>query len=210
MKLSIRAILIFALVSLSTLHSWASSNSGIADDAARFESMVMAPAVSQKASAALARHIETIREGFASKHFNATKVNNQPIVKITIPASEFFAPNSASLDNAAYERLMYFRHALTHPEYYRLVVAVHTDDTGDDQYSQSITEARAQAIKHGFDKIATDANVKPNVSYFALGKQLALNHNSTMTERATNRRIEVYIIPTNKVIDNILASKTPA
>lgn len=192
-------------VLIGFLHVEAAGNGIINTSTADFDMAVKAPVVSTKVSAAVARHMETIRQGFTSKNFKTSGFGNELVVLVTIPASQLFSPNGSELTYDRSRPLEYFHYALKHPEYYRLVVAVHADDTGDDDYSLGLTTKRVSAIKQVFDALVENDDVRPNVSYFALGNKRYLNSNSTMNERAANRRVEIYIIPTAKVIDNIMA-----
>ncbi|MBP3589614.1 MAG: OmpA family protein, partial [Muribaculaceae bacterium] len=77
--------------------------------------------------------------------------------------------------------------------HYKVLVAVHADDTGDDAYSDALTEARANAVDDLLWQLAGRDDT--NVVIYGLGKDEPLNDNTTRTDRRANRRIEFYIVP---------------
>lgn len=160
------------------------------------------PAVPPKASASVARHIETISKWFKNNGFDTRFVRNNEVLVVTIPASDLFGPNLTDMIAGAAEKLNVFERAIVHPESYRILVAAFADDTGDDTYSIEMTRKRATAVKDVLDKIGARKGVKPNIYSYWFGREKPLVPNNSIANRAKNRRIEIYIIPEKRTVDN--------
>ena len=70
---------------------------------------------------------------------------------------------------------------------------MHSDDTGDDAYSDALTEARANAVDDLLWQLADRRDT--NVVIYGLGKDEPVNANDTRNRRRANRRVEFYIVP---------------
>ena len=158
------------------------------------------PAISSKHSAAIKRHIETIRKKYTEKGLNTEVKRGGEVLLVTLPTDSLFVPNGEELLPQAYSLLNYFKQAINHPESYRIVVAVHTDDTGDKQYSYAITQRRAEVILNFFNRIVDEDIVTPNIDYYWLGRDDFKVPNNTMKNRSANRRVEIYIVPEAHII----------
>lgn len=159
------------------------------------------PEVPAKASAAVARHMDNISKWFKSKGLSTKTVRNNEVLVVTIPASELFTPNSTDLIDGATTHLNAFEPAIEHPESYRILIAVHTDDTGDNTYSNKFTKERAEVIMETFESIARHKSVKPNIYYYWFGSKRPTVENNSIKNRAQNRRIEFYIVPESRTIE---------
>lgn len=162
---------------------------------------IATPAVTAKAGAAVARHMEVISKKFSEKKLDTKTIRNNQVVLVTLPADRLFEAGSTALRPGAENTIAYFRQALLHPESYRVVVAVYADDTGDHEYTSALTGARAQAIKKAIGAVLSNEHVTPNVDYYWFGPERYVSPNNTIANRAKNRRIEIYIIPENHIIE---------
>lgn len=165
-----------------------------------FEENIATPAVSSKHSAGVKRHIESIKKRFADKGLDAKATRSGEVLLVTLQSDSLFSPNSASLLPSSYVTLNYFKQAINHPESYRLIVAVHTDDSGDEIYSDQITHDRALAIRSIFRQIADEDIVTPNIDYYWMGRNDFKSPNNSVKNRSRNRRVEIYIVPEAHII----------
>lgn len=166
-----------------------------------WDEVLNTPTVPVKANAAISRHMETLSKWFKQHGLNSHLTRKNEVVLVTVEASRLFAPNSTDLLADADNTLSLFGKALGAPTSYRLLVAVHTDDTGDEIYSDYITEARAQAIHNRLIKIAEDLGTTPNIYFASFGNERPLGPNNSIDNRAKNRRIEFYLVPEQPTID---------
>lgn len=116
------------------------------------------------------------------------------VVIASIPADELFAPNATSLLASAPERLKaflpYFR---THGKF-KMILAMHSDDTGSDNYLYSLTEQRILALYGYFDSHAAQTDMLQGYP-MADSEPLKDTPNTSYANRHANRRLEIYIVP---------------
>jgi OOP family OmpA-OmpF porin len=67
----------------------------------------------------------------------------------------------------------------------------HTDDVGDDEYNQALSEQRADAVARHLVKVGVDAS---KMVVLGLGEKLPVASNATAEGRADNRRVEVLVL----------------
>lgn len=191
---------------LSYAISWGQSEVSNGSSSMTFEENLATPTVPNKTSPHVGRHMETIRAKFAEKGLDAKKVRNNEVVLVTIPAEQLFRPNATEIKEEGVHLLNYFKQALLHPESYRVVIAVFSDDTGDKEYSNALTHKRADAIMNVVNNITGGNVAVPNVDYYWLGNTKYVSPNNSKVNRSKNRRVEIYIVPENKTIQGSRAS----
>lgn len=116
------------------------------------------------------------------------------VVIATIPANELFAPNDTTLLPTASERLKnflpYFR---THGKF-KVILAMHSDDTGSDNYLYGLTERRILALYGYFDSNAAQTDMLQGYP-MADSEPVKDTPNTSYVNRNKNRRLEIFIIP---------------
>lgn len=116
------------------------------------------------------------------------------VVIASIPADELFAPNATTLLPSAPNRLKaflpYFR---THGKF-KVILAMHSDDTGSDNYLYNLTEQRILALYGYFDANAAQTDMLQGYP-MADSEPLADTPNTSYANRRDNRRLEIYIVP---------------
>ena len=171
------------------------------------EVLFRTPEVPAKASAAVGRHIQTIEKWFKKYDFTTRTERQGEVLVVVIPASELFEANDDRLKPEALKRLALFERAITNPEAYRILVWAHTDDTGDEVYSDSLSSQRAENVQSAFEEIAEKNGVKSNIFYTGFGADKPLKPNDSLANSNLNRRIEIYIVPQQRTIDNARSGK---
>lgn len=123
---------------------------------------------------------------------------NKEVLLITIPASRLFTPNETTLRPGAAALLNPIKRYLKEPDMYRVLMVMHTDNTGSEAYRDQITEERSKAVFDWFQK----QNVNTNYLFpYAYGDELPLVENNTMDNRSKNRRLEIYLMPGKKMLE---------
>ena len=123
---------------------------------------------------------------------------NKEVLLITIPAHLLFAPNMTELKQGASDYLAPIRRYLKDPDMYRVVVVMHTDNTGSEQYREQLTADRVNTIFDWFDNSGSDTRY---LFSYALGDDMPLCPNNSMGNRDKNRRLEIYLIPGSKMVE---------
>lgn len=123
---------------------------------------------------------------------------NKEVLLVTIPASSLFAPNDTVLRPEAASLLAPLKRYLKDPDMYRVLMVMHTDNTGSAAYRDRLTEERSKAVSDWFvDQGADTSYLFP----YAFGDDMPLVENNSMSNRERNRRLEVYLVPGKKMLE---------
>lgn len=125
-------------------------------------------------------------------------IRNYEVIKATIPAANLFLPNDTTLSERADIYLRPFLSALRIPDYYHMMLVMHSDDTGSEAYSLDLTLFRARAVRDWF---ARNGGNTDYVVIYDAGSFSPIASNKTMEGRAQNRRLDIYLIPGEAMID---------
>ena len=126
------------------------------------------------------------------------------VVAVTIPAAEIFAPNDTLVAPYGVKPLMTLSRHLKVPDYYKVLVTVHSDDTGNEDYLNQLTRTRADAIVNWFESqgLKTDGIIP-----YGMGFDEPLSVEPSRSARALNRRVEIYFVPGPKMIDDVKSGR---
>lgn len=144
------------------------------------------------------------RSRLHNKEYNAKNSStvetfrNKEVLLVTIPASKLFAPNEVEVRKDAYTMLAPLKRYLKDPDMYRVLLVMHTDNTGSEKYREHITEERSTALFDWFVKEGCDTRY---LFSYAYGDDMPLVENNSMTNREKNRRLEVYLVPGKKMLE---------
>ena len=78
-----------------------------------------------------------------------------------------------------------------------MLIEGHTDSIGSDAYNEQLSRRRAEAVATALERMGVAA---PRVTVIGYGKQYPIADNSTDTNRAMNRRVEVYLSNNNQPV----------
>lgn len=151
------------------------------------------PAIPAKGKAYVRTAMDQLRRNLVKNGFEVSNEREGEVLKITIPCEVLFSIGAIDLKPSAGDKLRRLGSIVREPEKYKVLVTVHTDDTGDELYADSISAARANAIDDGLWQIAGEKET--NVIPYGIGKDEPLKPNNSRANRALNRRVEIYIVP---------------
>lgn len=124
---------------------------------------------------------------------------NREVLLITIPAHLLFGPNETELKpGAANDYLAPIRRYLKDPDMYRVLLVMHTDNTGSDEYRDILTEERVDEIFDWFEKTGSDTRY---LFSYAMSDEMPLVSNTSLDNRDKNRRLEIYLMPGKKMLE---------
>jgi len=157
------------------------------------------PVVPKKAATAIRKHMSALAESFIRHGLDAVTDRNGEVIAITIPCSTLFGANSGQLRESAAKMLDPLVSLLKYPTMYKVIIAVHSDNTGETAYRDSLTATRANALD---DYLCDISGTKgSNIIPYGMGSDDPLFDNESVANRAANRRVEVYIVPEWQMID---------
>lgn len=123
---------------------------------------------------------------------------NKEVLLVTIPTRYLFAPNETILNEKASDFLTPLKRYLKIPDTYRVLLVVHTDNTGSPEYRDLITEERADSIFEWFEEQGCDTSY---LFPYAMGDDMPIYANDSQKNRDANRRLEVYLVPGKRMLE---------
>ncbi|MGM9821314.1 MAG: OmpA family protein [Muribaculaceae bacterium] len=169
-----------------------------------FEETLMIPEVPKKQQNAIktymAREAKALQKIDRQQNlgYKLETMRHGEIVIVTIPSSRLFAPNDSALMKGADAELRPFLPYFRTPDKFKVILAVHTDDTGSEGYLTHLAEARVLSLYDYFDENATETS---QLMGYPIGASEPLKPNNTRDNRETNRRVEVFIMPGTALIE---------
>ncbi len=128
---------------------------------------------------------------FKKSNYEVELMRDDEIIVITIPASQLFDPNDTVVSKLGETQLKPFLRMINNPGFYKMLLVMHSDDTGSSEYTLNLTRQRVNAI---FDWFEANGSVDYVVPY-ALGATDPIVDNNSVENRKTNRRLEIYLVP---------------
>lgn len=138
-----------------------------------------------------------------NQKFNVETKRKGAVVIATLPSDDLFMPNEAELYDAGKDLLDKFRQYIDNDKLYKVLITVHSDDTGSDGYLLALTQNRVNAIFDYYQSKGANVN---NIIGFPMSNINPLNDNETRKERAENRRVEIYIVPAAGLVEQAKTS----
>ena len=151
-----------------------------------------------------------IAVAFSLSNYDVEVMRDGEVIVITIPASQLFGPNDTVVTKVGQELLKPFLRMIKNPGFYKMLLVMHSDNTGSQVYTLNLTRQRVNAIYDWFDENGSVDYVVP----YALGETDPLVDNNSVENRKTNRRLEIYLVPEKTMLQqakkgNINMSRMP-
>lgn len=161
------------------------------------EQNILTPAVGKQEHPAVSKYMKRIGLDLAKKGYTVDMMRDDEVVLITLPTDELFLPNDTLLTPSAPSKFGPVIALLRDPEMYKVVYAVHTDNTGSPQYNMYLSHERNNSI---YDWMLTQISEDLIVIPYEMGDSDPVMGNDSREGRAANRRVEIYLIPGPKMI----------
>lgn len=124
-------------------------------------------------------------------------INNGEAIKVTFESGILFATNSSTLSQASKNSLSQFASSLKSNEDTDVQIYGHTDSSGSDKINIPLSQQRAQSV---MDYLSVQGVTASRMVSEGKGSSEPVADNSTSTGKAQNRRVEVYITPNAKMV----------
>lgn len=111
-------------------------------------------------------------------------------ILLTMPGNITFESGNANMSSSFYKSLNAISNTLKEYDQSSIKVVGHTDNTGDFEQNQILSEKRAMAVA---DYLVSQGILPQRVHHFGLGSRSPIADNSTETGRQSNRRVEIEI-----------------
>ena len=151
-----------------------------------------------------------IAVAFSRSNYDVEIMREDEVIVVTIPASQIFAPNDTVVSKVGEELLKPFLRMIKNPGFYKMLLVMHSDNTGSQEYTLNLTRQRVNAVYDWFDENGSVDYVVP----YALGDTDPLVDNNSVEHRKTNRRLEIFLVPEKTMLQqakkgNINMSRMP-
>lgn len=124
-------------------------------------------------------------------------INDGQAIKVTFESGILFATNSSTLSPASQSALSNFATSLINNPDTDVQIYGHTDNTGNDAINNPLSEKRAQSVYNFLQSKGVAGNRMVSQGF---GSAQPVADNSTATGRSQNRRVEIYILPNEKML----------
>jgi outer membrane protein OmpA-like peptidoglycan-associated protein len=155
---------------------------------------IMLPEVPAKQADYVRGYMKREAQALHKMGYTVETTRHGEVVIATIAADDLFAPNDTDLLVTAPDRLKaflpYFR---THGKF-KVILAMHSDDTGSETYLYELTEKRIVSLYNYFDMHASQTDMLQGYP-MADSEPLKDTPNTSMANRRANRRLEIYVVP---------------
>ncbi len=169
---------------------------------------LLTPKVPKEAHKSVVSYINKVAKGLKHR-YTIDLQRNDEIFVVVIPTDDLFLPNDTLFSDEAYRIINPLLDLAKDPYMYKIVVAVHTDDTGSEAYRQNLSYSRINSVYDWLmdaidnKRISEDQVIIP----YALGSDFPLVSNDTRRHRKENRRLEFYFIPGPRMIEKAVNHK---
>jgi len=124
-------------------------------------------------------------------------VNDGQAIKVTFDSGILFATNSSTLNQASKNSLTNFANSLkTNPDT-DVQIFGHTDSSGNDQINIPLSNQRAASVQ---SFLMGQGVAAARMTAQGMGSSQPVADNSTSAGKQQNRRVEVFILPNQKMI----------
>lgn len=128
---------------------------------------------------------------FKRSNYDVEIMREDEVIVVTIPASQLFDANDTVLTSVGETLLKPFLRMIKNPGFYKLLLVMHSDNTGSSAYTLALTRQRVNAVFDWFDENGSVDYVVP----YALGETDPIVDNNSVENRKRNRRLELYLVP---------------
>lgn len=156
------------------------------------EQNIGTPEVPSRSREKVKKSVADLLRQFRKLGLSSGLVRDEEVLMLSIPCDKLFHTGTAQLTGNGKKTVSYLKGVAAAPRLYKIIIAVHTDDTGDDTYSYKLSEDRANAIDdYLIELTGADINSVP----YGIGFDQPIKDNNSRKSRAENRRTEIYLVP---------------
>lgn len=167
------------------------------DEGLEFEENLRIPSLKDKYKGGVISAQLALGKRLISKGFVVETIQDGTILIVSVPSNKIFNANEIVISHSV--ELSKLRDNIPNPRCYKFLLAMHCDDSGNELYKDNITTDRVISIYDWFSEYAKNFDVIP----YAMADTEPIVPNNSMLNRSKNRRLEIYIIPNELMIQHI-------
>lgn len=162
-----------------------------------FDNELRSPMVGPKLRTYVRAYMKSVAEDLYRLGYDVETMREGEVVIAVIPTDFLFAPNDTVLLPSASDKLEHFRQYAIPDDRFKLVIAVHSDDTGSEDYLYNLTERRTVAI---MDYLESEGFNPDNLIGFPKGNSAPIAESTSRANRSKNRRLEIFLVPSQELL----------
>ncbi len=125
------------------------------------------------------------------------RVDDAIVVTFEDGSGVYFDTNKFNINTASQETLNKLSGIFQEHQDTNILVIGHTDSTGDDAYNMTLSKNRAYSVSNYLMNNKSISSSRLTTNWF--GETKPIYDNSTTTGRAKNRRVNIVIVPNDKM-----------
>lgn len=172
----------------------------VVDEAADLDTELNTPAVPSKLAGALRRVMNQKAQSLIDQGYNVELTRDEQVIALTLQLDDIFDPNNIEINSQGADLLQPFVPFLRHYGNYKVLLVVHSDDTGSKNYKYWLCKQRILSLYDYFDAQSPTPGIL--IGYPMADKE-PLAENDTRTHRSLNRRLEIFIVPGPQLITDL-------
>ena len=137
--------------------------------------------------------------------YQIEKMRNDEVLCITIQSRFLFQQGDTILTEKGVDILSPFNQYLKTEGLYKIVLAMHSDNTGSERYTKMLTTKRVNAIYDAF--ISINSMMSNFIVPYPFGGEDPIVDNNSVLNREKNRRLVIYLIPDKVMINQAKRGK---
>lgn len=162
-----------------------------------FDNNLKTPALQKTDKRTIRNYMRDLADQVASRGYQVELDRDDEVMVIVIDLGDIFLPNDTLLAPRFDRWLKPVVSYLHDPGMFKIVYAIHSDNTGSENYNYMLSQERVNSLYDWMlDNISEDLIVIP----FAMGDTDPVAPNNTMAGRRANRRLEIFFIPGPEMI----------
>lgn len=169
-----------------------------------FDVNINIPKIKDRYKSTIISHQKKTGEQYIKQGYKVETTRKGEVLIISIPAHELFAPNSSQLMDTASKWLSSILPLAKSNRMYKLLIAMHSDNTGSEQYLDCLTNDRIVAIYEWFKNNSNNMGI---IVPYAMGNSEPIMPNNSRINRQVNRRLEIYVVPEEQMIERAKTNK---
>lgn len=161
------------------------------------EQNILSPKVGSGQKAVIADFQKRQAKELIEKGYEMSSLREGLVIVATIVADRLFLPNDTLMRASAQPIIKPFAHFMKDFGMWKVLLVMHSDNTGSPKYLRKLTVARVDAV---YDWLYDKSDHPEELVPYGIGGVAPLYPNNSMENRAKNRRLEIYLIPGEKMI----------
>lgn len=167
-----------------------------------FEPNLATPKVDKQYKKPIVKYVKSVAELYKN-NYKVDLMREGEVMVITVPTDELFLPNDTLITRRGFQLLTPLLEPMKQPYMFKVVFAIHTDDTGSESYRENLSSARVASVYDWMMDMIDQAQLSVDLVIipYSMASSDPIDTNDSRAGRHNNRRLEFYYIPGPQMIE---------